>query len=254
MGSPSEFLKEYLDLQGPAYTISCACSSGAKALAAAKRLLENDLCDAVIAGGVDTICELTLRGFNSLELIDDKLCLPFSKNRQGLNIGEGGAFFLLTREKSKLQLCGSGESSDAYHHSSPQPEGKGAISAMQNALKDAELSASDIDYINLHGTGTKQNDAMEATAVNHIFGEKTYCSSTKPLTGHTLGAAGAIEAAFCCMTLTEQTSPYHHWDGESDPELALLNFSNPSKPRYALSNSFAFGGNNCSLIFGVDND
>ncbi|MCM8527806.1 MAG: beta-ketoacyl-ACP synthase [Lentisphaeraceae bacterium] len=254
MSSPSEFLAKLTNCKGPVYTVSCACSSGSKAIASASRLLSSGICNIVICGGVDTLCNLTLLGFDSLEVISEKQSIPFSKNRDGINIGEAGALFLMTNKAGKLNLCGYGESSDAYHQSAPDPEGAGAISAMKNALDLAELNASDIDYINLHGTSTPQNDFMEAKAVNSVFSNTTPASSTKSLTGHTLGAAGAIEAAFSLLCIENKQFPIHHWDGEVDETLAdiqLTSSTNSDKSlKYVMSNSYAFGGNNCSLIFG----
>jgi len=254
MASPSEFLAKYIGATGPSYTVSCACSSGSKAVTSASRLLSSGLCDLVITGGVDTLCNLTLLGFNSLEVISEKPCLPFSQNREGINIGEAGALFIMTNEKGKLNLLGYGESSDAYHHSAPEPEGKGAQSCMNLALNKAKLKADEIDYINLHGTGTLQNDSMEAKAVFRTFGNSTPCSSTKSLTGHTLGAAGAIEAAFSLLALEEQKLIPHHWDNLPDSEIPNLNFSSNQHAvlKNIMSNSYAFGGNNCSLVLGID--
>lgn len=254
MGSPAEFLARLTGCEGPAYTVSCACSSGSKAMASAARLLESEVCDLVITGGVDTLCNLTLLGFNSLEVISENPSLPFSQNRDGINIGEAGALFLMTRNKCAYNLLGYGESSDAYHHSAPHPEGEGAIASMISALKSAHLSESEIDYINLHGTGTLQNDSMEAKAVNDIFGPDIPCSSTKSLTGHTLGAAGAIEAAFALLALEYQQLPVHHWDNSPDTSIPQLNLVSEPNPQNnintVLSNSYAFGGNNCSIILG----
>ena len=204
--APSLFAAHYLGIEGPAYTISTACSAGSKALLSAKRLLESDLCDVVICGGVDTLCDLTLIGFDSLELISKAPCNPFDQNRDGITIGEGAAVFLLSKDpafvtensnKNPVVLFGGGESSDAYHISSPDPKGIGAEKAINRALKEADLMPKDIAYINLHGTGTPLNDAMESACINRLFGSSTPCSSTKALTGHTLGASGALEAGFC---------------------------------------------------------
>ena len=255
MASPSEFLAKHLDSKGPTYTVSCACSSGSKAMAAASRLLSSGICDLVITGGVDTLCNLTLLGFDSLEVISENKCLPFSQNRDGINIGEAGALFIMTNKPGRLNLHGYGESSDAYHHSAPDPEGKGAQACMKQALESAGLKADDIDYINLHGTGTVQNDAMESKAVNRVFGNSIPCGSTKSLTGHTLGAAGAIEAAFSLLALEQQRAIPHHWDNILDPKIEKINFSNSigeMKLRNVMSNSYAFGGNNCSIILGRD--
>ncbi|MDO6566963.1 beta-ketoacyl-[acyl-carrier-protein] synthase family protein [Alteromonas sp. 1_MG-2023] len=262
MGAPAQFIAEVVGAKGPAYGISTACSSGAKALATARRLISADLCDAVIAGGVDTMCQLTVQGFQSLQAVSDSICNPFSVNRKGINIGEGAALFLVSKQKHGVKLVGTGESSDAHHISAPDPEGKGAIKCIENALQDGQLQPHQIDYINLHGTATELNDQMESTAVNTVFGADVLCSSTKPFTGHTLGAAGAVEAGICWLMLVDDTTqpfmPLHIWDSQSDPALAPLNFvdtvessrATNSAPNYVLSNSFAFGGNNISLILG----
>ncbi|MBV1932239.1 MAG: beta-ketoacyl-ACP synthase [Porticoccaceae bacterium] len=258
MASPAHSLARWLDIKGPAYVISTACSSSAKALASARRLLRMDMCDLVIAGGVDSLCKLTVNGFSALESVSDKPCQPFSLSRDGINIGEGAALFLLTRKPGKIRLSGVGECSDAHHISAPDPEGKGAATAMTLALNDAGLQSDAIDYINLHGTATAQNDKMESLAVERILGTQVPCSSTKPYTGHTLGAAGAIEAGICWLSLSERPSqtgstvPQHLWDGQQDPSLADINLVKPdtrvNNLRRAMSNSFAFGGNNISLI------
>lgn len=213
----------------------------------------------VIAGGVDSLAAMTLNGFDALESMSDGLCNPFGRDRDGINIGEGAAIFVMSKTPAAISLAGCGETSDAHHISAPHPDGAGAIAAMAKALQDADVAASDIDYINLHGTATEQNDRMEAKAVFSVFGSEAPCSSTKRLTGHTLGAAGAIEAGLCWLALTEQTAlPPHRWDGNGDTELQPIQLTNGSlqqcenvqqPPRLALSNSFAFGGNNISLIF-----
>ncbi len=256
MSSPSEYLRSILKTTGPCYTISTACSSGAKAVASAQRLIQSGICDAVVVGGVDTLCKLTLNGFNSLEAISEDLCNPFSKNRKGINIGEGGGLFLLSAEPGEIEVAGIGESSDAYHFSAPDPTGKGAKKAMLDALEQAGITAEHISYVNLHGTATKHNDDMEGKAVSEIFGDQTPCSSTKPFTGHTLGAAGAIELGICCLALSAQASgklPKHINDCEYDDAIPQLNlvgddYKPDAKPKYALSNSFAFGGSNISLV------
>lgn len=263
---PALFLSRWLGLSGPSYSISTACTSSARALISAKRMLQAGLCDAVICGGSDSLCHLTLNGFSSLEAVSTAHCNPFSKNRQGINIGEAAVVFLLTREllhdeQAMPVLAGIGASSDAYHISAPQPEGEGAVKAMQLALADAQLMPEQISYINLHGTATQHNDSMESAAVNQVFGADTPCSSTKPLTGHTLGAAGALEVAFCWLALQEVYNPErllipHVWDGEVDEQLAALNLCRPQQvftqdaKRWLMSNSFAFGGNNTSLVLG----
>lgn len=256
LGMPSEFLARYLQLKGPAYAVSTACTSSAKAFQSARRLLQLGLCDAVIAGGVDSLCRLTVNGFASLESISDDICNPMSRHRRGINIGEGAALFLMTREEAEVELLGIGESSDAYHISSPHPEGEGAAKAMKAALTDASLKAADIDYLNLHATATVKNDEMESRAISAVFSETTICSGTKPMTGHTLGAAGATELAFCWLALKQNRIPPHIWDGISDPALPAINLASHNMSfsrnynRTCMSNSFAFGGSNVSLIIG----
>lgn len=264
LSAPANFLADWLQLCGPAYVVSTACTSSARALISARRLLDLGLCDAVICGGVDSLCKLTLNGFSALEAVSARRCNPFSVNRDGINIGEAAAVFLMTREAnahgSSVALLGSGASSDAHHISAPEPNGRGALQAMTKALDNAGLQANQIDYLNLHGTATQHNDAMESRAVHTLFGSLLACSSSKPMTGHTLGAAGALEAAFCWLSLSahnpEGRLPPHLWDGEADPQLPRLNLvdSNPrlpcQGPRRLMSNSFAFGGNNVSLILG----
>lgn len=258
LGAPAEFLAEWLALAGPCYGISTACTSGARALISAQRLLQMGVCDAVLCGGVDTLARLPVNGFLALEALDPQRCEPFSRNRRGINIGEAAALFLMTREHGSVALAGSGASSDAYHMSSPDPQGLGAQQAMQAALAQAQLEAGQIDYINLHGTATEHNDRMESRAMAAVFPERVPCSSTKSLTGHTLAAAGALEAAFCWLSLMDGKDGYrlppHVWDGAADPELTPLSLTVvgdrlPAKrTRRLMSNSFAFGGNNASLI------
>jgi 3-oxoacyl-[acyl-carrier-protein] synthase-1 len=258
MANAASMLADLLGIQGPAMVISTACSSGAKALASARRLLRANLCDLVVAGGVDSLCQLTVQGFSALEAISDRPCLPFSANREGINIGEGAALFLLSREPGPVCLSGVGESSDAHHFSAPHPQGDGAASAMSRALEDAQLEPGDIGYLNLHGTATRQNDLMESRAVARVLGTEVPCSSTKGYTGHTLGAAGAIEAMFCWLSLThpKPALPPHLWDNCRDLELEPINLvleadqgTTDREPlKRAMSNSFAFGGNNISLI------
>jgi len=255
LGAPAAFLAEWLGIAGPAYGISTACTSGARALLSAARLLKTGLCDAVICGGADTLCRLATNGFHSLEAMAGARCQPFSRLRDGINIGEAAALFLMTRDPAPVTFLGGGASSDAYHMSSPDPDGRGASDAMARALSSAGLEPGMIDYVNLHGTATEHNDAMESRAVAATFGRPVLCSSTKALTGHTLGAAGALEAAFCWLSLTDpqRRLPPHVWDGEADPSLPPLAFTDgdsrlPPGRRYLMSNSFAFGGNNASLI------
>lgn len=263
LGAPASFLSSWLQLSGPSYVISTACTSSARALLSARRALDMGLCDAVLCGGVDSLCKLTLNGFASLEAVSSKRCNPFSINRDGINIGEAAALFLMTHEPGdthSIALLGAGASCDAHHISAPEPSGRGARTAMQLALDNAGLAAAQIGYLNLHGTATSLNDAMESLAVHDVFPDGVPCSSTKPLTGHTLGAAGALEAAFCWLTLApqnlERALPPHLWDGQPDPQLPTLDWTAPGArltagtPRYLMSNSFAFGGNNISLIIG----
>ena len=237
--------------------VATACSSSAVAIIKAAQLIKAGICDAVIAGGVDIASDTALMGFGSLEAVSPQPTNPFSKNRQGITIGEAAAFFLLSREdldNSGIILAGYGESADAYHITSPDPSGEGAAAAMEKALKNAGLSPADIGYLNLHGTGTKFNDSMEAKAVSKVFGDyKVPCSSTKGTTGHTLGAAAALELAICFETLkSSDRLPAQHWDGVLDEEMPELNFvcrgAEAGKINCCMSNSFAFGGANASLI------
>jgi 3-oxoacyl-[acyl-carrier-protein] synthase-1 len=260
LGCLAEGAAAYLGLTGPSYTIATACSSSAKVFASARRLMAAGLCDAVVVGGADTLCDTTINGFATLDAMSRGLCQPFSRNRDGINIGEGAAAFLLTPEKAEVALLGVGESSDAYHLSAPDPNGAGAAAAMSAALADAGLTRDDIGYVNLHGTGTQLNDAMEGIAVAEVFGGGTPCSSTKGMTGHLLGAAGACEAAFLYLALHHAYGagrlPPHVWDEELDPGIPALNFVQAgarldlNAGPAMLSNSFAFGGSNMALILG----
>ncbi len=261
MGSPAIFLSEMLGILGPSYVVSTACSSSAKALIAARNMLLAGISDAVITGGVDSLCRLTLNGFKALESVSTELMNPMSMNRKGLNIGEGAAVFLMSKEPSRLALLGAGESSDAFHFAAPDPEGSGASLAIHEALQEANIDKNDLCYLNLHGTATKKNDEMEAKLVSRMSLNEIPSSSTKPLTGHTLGAAGAIEAAFCWLTLSDLNMdgvlPPHIWDGEVDTSLPQINLISKGiklkGPKYAMSNTFAFGGSNVSLIIGEAN-
>ena len=253
LGSPSEFLARHLGLEGPAYTLSTACSSSARAFISGQRMLAAGLVDAVLVGGADSLCGLTLNGFDSLESLSGTLCQPFDNDRQGINIGEGAALFLLSRQPAPLALLGVGESSDAWHISAPHPDGVGAEAAMGMALAQAGLTPEQVGYINLHGTATRLNDAMESQAVYRLFGDRVPCSSTKPLTGHVLGAAGAIEAALACLLLERALPLPPQRVMTGDPALApirLVSGTTPLATPRILSNSFAFGGNNVSLLFG----
>lgn len=256
LGMPAIFLAQYLGVTGPAYCVSTACTSSAKAFVSARNLLHHGLCDAVLVGGVDSLCKLTINGFAALDSMTAEICNPLSRNRQGINIGEAAALFLMTREEAEIELLGAGESSDAYHMSAPHPEGAGAQAAMHAALTDAGLSAQDVDYLNLHATATPKNDEMESRAVSRMFPQGVAASGTKPLTGHALGAAGANELGLCWLALRDALLPPHIWDGEADPglpQLALVKagqgFSRNSE-RVCMSNSFAFGGSNASLLIG----
>ena len=278
---PATFIKEKFNLEDPCLAFATACSSSATAIIKAAQLIKSGICDAVIAGGVDVASDTVLLGFDSLEAVSHELTNPFSKNRSGITMGEAAAFFVLSKEpldEEKILLKGYGESSDAYHMTSPDPSGKGAAKAMSLALENAALSPEQIDYVNLHGTGTKHNDSMEAAAVDKVFGSyKVPCSTTKPLTGHTLGAAAALELSLCYEAIVQNKKnkarelPVQVWDGERDEASAELNFCDKKNPRgiccargacsldvadapgeihFCMSNSFAFGGSNACLIIG----
>jgi 3-oxoacyl-[acyl-carrier-protein] synthase-1 len=261
-GNLAAFVAAYLDLGGPAYTIHTACSSSGKAFAAAQRLIAAGLCDAALVGGADSICGLTLNGFHSLEALSPGPCNPFSVNRSGTSIGEGAALFLLEPGDGGVQLLGVGESSDAHHVSAPDPAGGGARLAITRALDAARLDATTIFYVNLHGTATPLNDVMEGGVIAGLFGAATPVSSTKRLTGHTLGAAAATEAAFLWLALSPEYGdlrlPPHLWDGIPDPAIPALRFARPGDrlnaggPVAMLSTSFAFGGSNVALVLGRD--
>lgn len=256
MGNGAQCLAQLLGVRGPAYAISTACSSSAKALATGARLLRSGAVDAVLAGGADALSTFTLAGFAALDAVSAERCNPMSVHRSGINIGEGAALFLMGREEGPVRLSGWGETADAHHMSAPEPDGRGAAQAMRRALARAGLAPRDVDYVNLHGTATDQNDAMESRAVAAVLGEGIAASSTKPLTGHALGAAGAIEAAIAWHTLVDNAAgrlPVHWWDGAPDPALPRLALVAPGTalgraPRHVLSNSFAFGGSNASLV------
>lgn len=255
--SVADFTRRYFGLRGPAAVVSSACSSSAKVFASARRMIVVGLIDAAVVGGVDSLCLTTLYGFNALGLISEQACRPFDAQRNGLSIGEAAAFALLERPPQHpaadaVLLLGIGESSDAYHMSSPHPEGLGARKAMQEALTAAGVRAADIDYINLHGTATQSNDAAEARAVHDVFGANTPCSSTKGATGHALGAAGSVEAVICALLLQQGLLPAGINTRQLDPDMALdYVLENRTQPvSRVLSNSFGFGGTNCSLVFG----
>jgi 3-oxoacyl-[acyl-carrier-protein] synthase-1 len=257
IGTAAEFAAGYLGLTGLRYCVSTACSSSAKVFVSARRLLEAGGCDAVVVGGADSLCRLTLNGFDSLEALSPALCNPFSVNRNGINIGEAACVFVLTRKPAPIRLYGVGESSDGYHISAPDPSGAGAETAIRAALARAGVAAADIGYLNLHGTATPKNDEMESRVIERVFGSATPCSSTKPLVGHTLGAAGALEVGFCWLLLGEANAerrlPAHPWDSMQDPALPVIDLTD-EQARWErdvfLSNSFAFGGSNASVIIG----
>ena len=257
LGSVAAALAQTLGVSGPAYVHSSACASSAKAMASAARLLNMGLCDAVVSGGVDSLCGFTIAGFSALESVSVSRCNPLSANRNGINIGEAAALFLMSRQDATVSLLGWGESSDAHHISAPDPTGTGARLAIEQALARAKIRAGDIDYINLHGTATLQNDAMESQLIATVFGHEVAVSSTKPMTGHALGAASAAEAGLCWLSMQDEAGylPPHLWDGVADPALPPLQLVEPGQRlgrplRLALSNSFAFGGSNAALIFG----
>ena len=254
--SVADFTRHYFGLTGPAVVVSSACSSSAKVFASARRMMAAGLIDAAVVGGVDSLCLTTLYGFSSLGLTSEQPCRPFDAQRDGISIGEAAAFALLERTPEHLDadavlLLGIGESSDAYHMSSPHPDGLGARMAMQDALNMAGLKPSDIDYIHLHGTATQNNDAAEAKAIHAVFGAGTPCSSTKGATGHTLGAAGSLGAVICALGLQHGLLPAGLNTRQLDPALGLdYVLENREQPvARTLSNSFGFGGTNCSLVF-----
>lgn len=273
LGNPAEFLKWYLGTTNYAACVSTACTSGVKAFSTARKLLENGVCKAVIVGGVDTLASMPSYGFRALEVLSHEKTNPFSKNRNGISLGEGGALFVVVKAAEQLgsetdrtsiptykipncpvvSLLGIGETSDAYHAATPDPDGVQAVKAIQEALDDANLKPEDIDYINLHGTGTISNDLMEANAIYKVFGDKVPASSTKPLTGHCLGAAASIEAFICYQILKgERNLPIHKFDGEYDetlPKINLVTKNTPQKDvKICLSTSFGFGGTNAVVV------
>jgi 3-oxoacyl-[acyl-carrier-protein] synthase I len=255
--SVADYIRQRCRLEGPAMAVSSACASSAKVFGAARRMIEAGLIDAALVGGADSLCLTTLYGFHSLQLSSPAPCRPFDVARDGISIGEAAAFVLLERLSEKVNsesvlLHGVGESSDAYHMSAPHPEGLGAKRAMQAALNSASLEPGDIDYINLHGTGTPSNDRSESQAVTSIFGPTTPCSSTKGATGHTLGAAGALEAVISALAIRNGLMPGGIQTTRIDPTLTAhyIKENRRAPLRRVLSNSFGFGGTNCSLIFG----
>ncbi len=258
----ADFIAQELGTTGVCLTISTACSSSAKAFKTAQELIDAGMADAAIVGGVDSICGMTINGFYALSSTSAGVCQPSSANRDGINIGEAAALAIVTKKPSRVQLLGVGESSDAHHMSAPHPEGQGAIEAMQNALDAASFTATDVDYVNLHGTATPKNDEMEAIAVSRVFGTETPCSSTKGMHGHTLGAAGATEVGLCWLLLGgddgQDNCFYapHIWDNVVDESIPALNLTCVGQQKETpitscLTNSFAFGGNNVSVLIGL---
>ena len=257
IGTAAELAARYLGLTGPRFTISTACSSSAKAFASARRLIESGRCDAVVVGGSDSLCRLTLNGFDALESLSPEICNPFSANRRGINIGEAACVFLLAREPAEIRLCGVGESSDGYHMSAPDPEGRGAELALRGALSQAGVAPEHVGYVNLHGTATPKNDEMESRVIARVLGPSVPCTSTKPLLGHTLGAAGAAEVGLCWLLLSDgnrqRRLPRHVWDGQRDPQLPEINLLDDGvrwEHDVFASNSFAFGGSNAAVVIG----
>ena len=251
------FLQQVLGIDGPSETISTACSSSAKVFASAERLIRLGLADAAVVGGVDTLCGSVLFGFNSLELVSSEPCRPFDAARKGISLGEAAGFALVERVQagaaaSPLHLLGYGEASDAHHMSTPHPEGLGAERALDDALARAGLGAEAIDYINMHGTASQKNDEVEGALVARRFPARTHASSTKGFMGHTLGAAGIVEAVICLLAIERGLMPgtvnTHTLDTGFGPQIKLQPVH--GEVRHALSNSFGFGGNNCSLVFG----
>ena len=249
--STGEFLQTVLGLRNVAVTVATACSSSAKAFAQGARLLELGVADAVVVGGVDSLCGSVLFGFHSLQLVSATPCRPFDAARSGISIGEAAAFALLERGGAGPKLLGYGESSDAHHMSTPHPSGRGARLAMNEALNRAALDFRDIEYINLHGTASQKNDEIEAQAIAEMFPATTHGSSTKGWTGHTLGAAGALEAVITLLSLESGLKPGNlnsrELDATCGPQVRLGNAR--GSVRHAMSNSFGFGGSNCVLVF-----
>jgi 3-oxoacyl-[acyl-carrier-protein] synthase-1 len=257
IGTAAEFAARYLELTGLRYTISTACSSSAKAFASAWRLLAADRCDAAIVGGVDSLCKLTLNGFDALESLAPERCNPFSANRRGINIGEGACIFILSKAPAAVRLAGVGESSDGHHISAPDPSGRGAEAAIRAALAQSRALPAAVGYVNLHGTATPKNDEMESQVTARVFGVDVPCSSTKSLTGHTLGAAGAMELGICWLLLSDanvgRRLPAHAWDGVRDGSLPPINLVADDvrwQRDLFVSNSFAFGGSNAAVAVG----
>lgn len=253
LANPSEFIADFYGLNSVAFSVSTACTSGVKAIITAKRLLEPGICDAVICGGVDSLNTLTINGFDSLGILSARETNPFSKNRDGINIGEGAAFFVASRDEiSNVVIAGEHSNCDAFHMTQPDFSAQMQTQCVQKALQAANLSG--VDYINLHGTGTQANDKIEAKIVHSLM-PSVFASSVKPLIGHTLGAAGAIESALCAMLCArgETALPPHVYDGVYDDKIERVNlvkFGQRAVVNSAMSLSFAFGGDNAAIVFG----
>ncbi|MBQ3641073.1 beta-ketoacyl-[bacterium] len=261
IGNPAEFLHKQLGLEGFYTTVSTACSSGIVAFSVARDLITKEVADAVIVACTDSLSKVPVYGFNSLEVLSDKPCNPFSKNRSGMNMGEASAIFIAEREAAcGIEVMGIGQSSDIYHSTTPDPDGVEAVKAMQTALKEANIEPKDVDYINAHGTATMANDIMEATAINKVFGNNVPVSSTKAMTGHCLGAAAGIEIALCAKLLENFDGRLYPniYDGEYDKNLPYISLVENGKIykqcRICMCNSFGFGGTNAIIILGIVNE
>ena len=253
LGTPAEYIRVKTGFCGPVFTVSTACSSALKVFQSGRQLIENGICDAVLVGGVDGHCDFALNGFNALGALSKTHTNPMSENRNGINLGESAALFILERGCCGIKLLGIGESSDAYHLTSPDPSGAGAIAAMTAALEDANLKPKDIDFINMHGTGTMANDSMESLAINNVFGENVLCASNKPLTGHTLGAAGAVSVGLSWLMIKYNFVIPHVFDGNFATDCAKIKLAQIGETKVVnkvLCNAFAFGGSNASVIIG----
>ena len=253
-GAVLQVVRKLTGCNGPSWMASTACTSSGKTFATAQRLIEADIIDAAIVGGLDTLCTMTLQGFHALQALDRTPCRPFRETRGGISIGEGGAFALVERTgDARVLIEGIGETSDAYHISAPHPQGLGAQAAMRDALAAAGCQPADIDHVNAHGTGTRLNDTAEAHAIQEVLGTDVPCVSTKAYTGHTLGAAAALEMAFSACAIEESFLPPAIGEGAVDPaiEVKIPTEKTTGTFRRVLSNSFAFGGNNVSILVGA---
>lgn len=254
LGNPAIFLKEYYGLNNYYASVSTACSSGIKAFSIAQDLLNSGFAKAVIVAGVDSLAKVPIFGFNSLEVLSPQATNPMSKNRAGINIGETVAVFVVANEGGEIEITGIGETTDIYHNTTPDPEAKEEILAIKKALENSNLTPEDIDYINMHGTGTVANDLMEARAISEIFGNSTYTSSTKPLTGHCLGGASSIETALCCKLLEQNNKQVfpHIFDNQYDETLPKIKLAQKNtkldRLKTCMNLSFGFGGTNAVMI------